>query len=123
MRSDSDLPPLHVLREWEERVRALMPEMPDVKAERYVREMKLSEDAAQVLTESREMAEYFEACVAAGAVPVRASNWVRTEVLRVLNDRQIPLSELSVRPETLAGLLGRVKEERLSTSLDRKSVV
>ena len=68
---DPDLPPLHVSREWEERVRALMPEMPDVKAERYVREMKLSEDAAQVLTESREMAEYFEACVAAGAAPQR----------------------------------------------------
>ncbi len=113
---DPDLPPLHISKEWEDRVRALMPEMPDVKAERYVRDMKLPEDAAQVLTDSRDLAEYFEACVAAGAVPVRASNWVRTEVLRVLNDRQIPLSELSVRPEALAGLLGRVEEGRLSTT-------
>lgn len=113
---DPDLPLLHVSREWEERVRALMPEMPDVKAERYVREMKLSEDAAQVLTESREMAEYFEACVAAGAAPQRAANWVRTEVLRVLNDRQISLGELTVRPEALAELVGRVDAGRLSTT-------
>ncbi|MDO4785972.1 MAG: Asp-tRNA(Asn)/Glu-tRNA(Gln) amidotransferase subunit GatB [Fretibacterium sp.] len=113
---DPDLPPLHISKEWEDRVRAMMPEMPDVKAERYVRELKLPEDAALVLTESRDLAEYFEDCVAAGAAPLRASNWVRTEVLRVLNDRQISLDGLSVRPAALAELVGRVEEGRLSTT-------
>ena len=113
---DPDLPPLHISKEREEQVRKRMPEMPDVKAARYVREMSLPEEAALVLTESRDLAEYFEACVAAGAAPLRAANWVRTEVLRVLNDRQIALSEFFVNPKVLAELLGRVDSGRLSTT-------
>ena len=114
---DPDLPPLVVTSEWVEKVRAMLPEMPDKRAERYVREMGLTEVDAAVLTESLDVAEYFEACVAAGANPVRVGNWVRTEVLRALNEKQMPLAELSVRPEALADLARRIDDGKLSTTL------
>ena len=81
---------------------------------------------ADVLTDDRALAEYFEACVAAGAAPVRAANWVRTEVLRVMNERQIEsqgektprltITNFPIRPEALAELVKRVDERRISTT-------
>ena len=84
---EPDLPPLVVGQEWIDKVTAMMPEMPDVKANRYVKDMNIPREVAEVLTDDKNLAAYFEACVSAGANPVRAANWVRTEVLRVLNER------------------------------------
>lgn len=116
---EPDLPPLVVAPEWVEKVRAMLPEMPDAKAERYVKDMGLSDVDAAVLADSRDVAEYFEACVAGGANPVRAGNWVRTEILRVVGERQIGAQDVSVKPEALAELIRRVDDGRLSTTLAR----
>jgi aspartyl-tRNA(Asn)/glutamyl-tRNA(Gln) amidotransferase subunit B len=113
---EPDLPPLVVLPQWVEEVRATLPEMPNEKALRYVREMGLSEIDAAVLTDSIDVARYFEACVAAGANPLRAGNWVRTEVLRAVNDRQIGVKDLAVKPDALAELIRRIDDGRLSTT-------
>ena len=113
---EPDLPPLLIDQAWIDRVTAMMPEMPDVKARRYVEDMGLPQDVADVLTDSRDIAEHFEACVAAGAAPMRAANWIRTEVLRVLNERGCAIGELPVGPETLAELVRRVDAGRISTT-------
>ncbi len=123
---EPDLPPLMIPQEWIDKVAAQMPEMPDEKAARYVKDWSIPQEAADVLTDDRALAEYFETCVAAGANPVRAANWVRTEVLRVMNERQIEtqgektprltINEFPVRPEALAELVKRVDERRLSTT-------
>ena len=113
---DPDLPPLIVTPEWTEAVRALLPEMPNEKAARYVGNMGLSETDAAVLTDSLDLAQYFEACVGAGANPVRAGNWVRTEVLRAVNEAQVAPVDLAVKPEALAELLKRIDDGKLSTT-------
>jgi aspartyl-tRNA(Asn)/glutamyl-tRNA(Gln) amidotransferase subunit B len=117
---EPDLPPLVVPPEWVEEVRAALPEMPLEKASRYVKEMGLSEVDAAVLTDSLDVARYFEACVAAGANPARAGNWVRTEVLRAVGERHIDADALPVKPEALAELVLRVEDGRLSTTLARQ---
>jgi aspartyl-tRNA(Asn)/glutamyl-tRNA(Gln) amidotransferase subunit B len=117
---EPDLPPLVVAPEWVEEVKATLPEMPAEKALRYVKEMGLSEVDAAVLTESIDVARYFESCVAAGANPVRAGNWVRTEVLRAVNEKRIDADALAVKPEALAELVLRVEDGRLSTTLARQ---
>ena len=61
---DPDLVPLVISDDWVEDVRLSLPELPDLKRERYVRELGLSAYDAEVLTAGRELAEYFEACVA-----------------------------------------------------------
>lgn len=113
---EPDLPPLIVNQEWIDKVTAMMPEMPDVRANRYVEVMGLPREVAEVITDDKSLADYFEACVKAGANPVRAAHWVRTEVLRVLNERGQKIAEFTIRPEVLAGLVARVDDKKLSTT-------
>lgn len=117
---EPDLPPLYISQEWIDRVAARMPEMPDVRANRYVDDWGVPREVADVLTDDKNLADYFEACVKAGANPVRASHWVRTEVLRVLNERGLKISEFTVKPETLAGIVARVDDGKLSTTQGRE---
>jgi len=114
---EPDLPPMVVAPEWVDRVRAALPEMPEQKAARYAKELGLTEVDAAVLTDSLDVANYFEACVAAGANPVRAGNWTRTEILRVMSERRIDATELPVKPAALAELLRLVEDGKLSTTL------
>ena len=113
---EPDLPPLYISQEWVDRVRARMPEMPDVRANRYVTEMNLPREVADFITDDKNLADYFESCVKAGANPVRAAHWVRTEVLRVMNEKQLKIQNFMITPEVLAGLVNRVDEGKLSTT-------
>ncbi len=113
---EPDLPPLIVTQEWIDKVTAMMPEMPDVKANRYVNDWNITREVAEVLTDDKNLADYFEACVKAGANPVRTANWVRTEVLRVLNEKGQKISDFTIKPEVLASLVNRVDEGKLSTT-------
>jgi aspartyl-tRNA(Asn)/glutamyl-tRNA(Gln) amidotransferase subunit B len=114
---EPDLPPLVITPEWLNEARASLPEMPEDKVRRYVKDMGLSEADAAVLTDSIDVAGYFEASVAGGANPVRAGNWVRTEVLRVVNEKRCGADELPVKPASLAELINRIEDGRLSTTL------
>ena len=113
---EPDLPPLIVDQEWIDKVTAMMPEMPDVRTNRYVDKMGLPREVAEVITDDKNLADYFEACVKAGANPVRAAHWVRTEVLRVLNENGQKINDFAIKPEVLAGLVSRVDDKKLSTT-------
>ncbi|MCL2010043.1 MAG: Asp-tRNA(Asn)/Glu-tRNA(Gln) amidotransferase subunit GatB [Synergistaceae bacterium] len=117
---EPDLPPLVVTPDWVEEARASLPEMPNEKTARYVEDMGLSEADAAVLTDSIDVARYFEGCVDAGANPARAGNWVRTEVLRVVNEKRCGADELTVKPASLAELICRIDDGRLSTTLAKR---
>ncbi len=111
---EPDLVPLEVAESWIEQIREQMPELPDARRQRFVREFGLPEYDASVLTESRELADYYEAVVRAGADPKKASNWVMGEVLRILNSEKIEIAELKVAPEQLAELIGLVSSGSIS---------
>ena len=113
---EPDLPPLYISQEWIDKVHATIPEMPDVKANRYISEWGIPSEVADVLTDDKNLAAYFEACVAAGANPVRTAHWVRTEVLRVLNEKGQKISDFTIKPEVVASLVNRVDEGKLSTT-------
>ncbi|MBR0279577.1 MAG: Asp-tRNA(Asn)/Glu-tRNA(Gln) amidotransferase subunit GatB [Synergistaceae bacterium] len=113
---EPDLPPLYISQEWIDRVAARMPEMPDVRASRYVNDWGIPQEVADLITDDRILADYFEACVKAGANPVRAAHWVRTEVLRVMNEKGLKIADFTMKPEVLAGLVERVDGGKLSTT-------
>lgn len=113
---EPDLPPLYISQEWIDRVAARMPEMPDVRAARYVSDWGIPQEVADLITDDRNLADYFEACVSAGANPVRAAHWVRTEVLRVMNEKGLKIADFKMKPEVLAGLVERVDGGKLSTT-------
>ena len=107
---EPDLLPLVVERAWVDEVRATLPELPSARRERFAREHQLSPYDADVLTQRKDVADYFEAGVAAGAAPKEMANWVMTELLRIVRDEKLDRA-LVIRdwPVTAAQLAGLAK--------------
>ena len=105
---EPDLLPLAVERAWIEATASTLPEMPHLRAERFARDFALSPVDAEALVATRALADYFEAVAAASHNPRAAANWVRNEVLRMLNETRVDLSEYRVTPQMLARLIGLI---------------
>lgn len=120
---EPDLPPLRLTAADLEAQRGRLPEPPAARRARYVAELGLSEYDAGVLTAERELAEWFEAAVRAGANAKAAANWVSNELRTALADEAVPathLDELPLGPRDLAMLLELVGEGSLSTRAARE---
>ncbi|PLX85501.1 MAG: Asp-tRNA(Asn)/Glu-tRNA(Gln) amidotransferase GatCAB subunit B [Desulfuromonas sp.] len=111
---DPDLVPLVVSEEWIERVRGELPELPEAKLERFVREYGLPRYDAEVLCADRAVADYFDAVVERHANPKACANWVMGEVKRRLNEEAIAISSAPVSAPLLAGLLARIDDNTIS---------
>jgi aspartyl-tRNA(Asn)/glutamyl-tRNA(Gln) amidotransferase subunit B len=112
---DPDLLPLAIGDDLIESVRAALPELPDEKSARFVRDFGLSEYDAGVLTASREMAGYYETVVARlGGQPKLAANWVMGELSSALNKDSLDVTESRVGADALAGLLTRIVDDTIS---------
>jgi aspartyl-tRNA(Asn)/glutamyl-tRNA(Gln) amidotransferase subunit B len=113
---DPDLPPLVIGRDWVERVKSEMAELPRVMAERFVRYYALPDYDATQLTQSKAMAAYFEATAKACGQPKLASNWIMGEVSRRLNAAEIGFEQLPVNAAALGALIGRVHDQTISNN-------
>ena len=102
---EPDLRPLAVSPEWLAEVRASLPELPADKRRRFASEYALPDYDAGVLTQERELADYFEAAARESGNPKAASNWIMTELLRKLKEDARPLAAAPVGPSALAGLV------------------
>ena len=111
---DPDLVPLVVSVEWIEEVRKTLPELPEAKIERFVREYGIPRYDAEVLCADRAMADYYDACVALHGNGKTCANWVMGEVQRRLNDEGIAITEAPVTPALLAGMLRRIDDGTIS---------
>ena len=116
---EPDLVAIVVDEAWIEQAKADLPELPAARCNRFVSDYGLTAGQAEVLTASKEVADYYEATVAAGGPSLSALNWVRGQVLRTLKERKISLSELQVTPQHLAELMGLVDAGRISNRIAR----
>lgn len=107
---EPDLPPLALDAERISNARDDLPEMPDERAARLRKEHGLSEEHAAVLTGSRELADYFESVVHAGADPREAAGWVMGDLLAAVKAEGCAVDDFRVRPPDLAGLLALLAE-------------
>jgi aspartyl-tRNA(Asn)/glutamyl-tRNA(Gln) amidotransferase subunit B len=117
---DPDLPPLVISREWVERVRSEMAELPRVMAERFVTQYGLPEYDATQLTQSKAMAAYFEATAKACGQAKLASNWIMGEVSRRLNADELSIEQSPVSAAQLAALIGRISDNTISNNAARQ---
>ncbi len=117
---DPDIPPISISPAMTESIRSALPELPWVREERFRKEYDLSRGDIEVLTESLPLAEYFEECVRCGASPARASNWIRTEVLRGMKEKGMTPEIWPISPKNLADLLSQVERGDLSTTVARE---
>jgi aspartyl-tRNA(Asn)/glutamyl-tRNA(Gln) amidotransferase subunit B len=107
-----DLVPVEIDDEWIERLRTTLPELPNQRRLRFVDEFDLPQYDAVILTESRELADYFEAAVAVFSQPKKISNWIMTELLRELKGGDIGVC--LVKPDQLGRLLMMVEAGTIS---------
>jgi aspartyl-tRNA(Asn)/glutamyl-tRNA(Gln) amidotransferase subunit B len=118
---DPDLLPLEIDEATIDAVRASLPELPDEKAARFVREHGLSDYDAGVLTASKELAQYYETVVAKlGSQPKLAANWVMGELSGALNRDNLDVAQARVTAEALAGLLSRIVDNTISGKIAKE---
>ncbi|MBD2303988.1 Asp-tRNA(Asn)/Glu-tRNA(Gln) amidotransferase subunit GatB [Chroococcidiopsis sp. FACHB-1243] len=111
---EPDLAPIEVSKAQSEKWQAELPELPAQKRHRYESELGLSAYDARVLTDERSVAEYFEATVAAGASPKQAANWIMGDIAAYLNSNKLNITELALKPNTLAELIQLIEGNTIS---------
>jgi aspartyl-tRNA(Asn)/glutamyl-tRNA(Gln) amidotransferase subunit B len=111
---DPDLLPLVISDTWIETIRSELPELPDEKETRFTAEFGLPAYDAKVLTADRKVAEYFEACIAAGAGAKPSSNWIMGPLLGLLNAEGKGIEDSPVSPEQLVELIGLIEDGTIS---------
>jgi aspartyl-tRNA(Asn)/glutamyl-tRNA(Gln) amidotransferase subunit B len=117
---DPDLVPLAIEPGWIDEIRRSLPELPEAKRRRFVTEYGLPEYDAGVLTAGREMADYYEAAVAAHRDPKAVSNWVMVELLGRLNKDGRPITGSPIRPEALGKLLDLLARGAISGKMAKE---
>jgi aspartyl-tRNA(Asn)/glutamyl-tRNA(Gln) amidotransferase subunit B len=114
---EPDLPPLMLDHARIAAIREAMPELPDARRRRFVDVLGLPEYDAAQLTQSRALADYFEAAVRAGALPKATSNWMMGELTRALKDAGHDIAASPVSPERLAGLVRLIEKGTISGAI------
>jgi aspartyl-tRNA(Asn)/glutamyl-tRNA(Gln) amidotransferase subunit B len=117
---DPDLLPVTVSESAVEEIRRSMPELPDAKMVRFLKDYGITPYDAGVLTATRALADYFEATVRAGAPAKAAANWISVELLRRLNDAGKDISDCPVAPGSLAELLAKVESGGITAASGKK---
>jgi aspartyl-tRNA(Asn)/glutamyl-tRNA(Gln) amidotransferase subunit B len=114
---EPDLVPLVTTSDWIEEVRRTLPELPDARMQRFVTEYGLPEYDAGVLTSSKALADYYEACLKRYPKPKVVSNWMMVELLRALNRDGIEVEQSRVTPEDLADLFKLIDDGTISGTM------
>jgi aspartyl-tRNA(Asn)/glutamyl-tRNA(Gln) amidotransferase subunit B len=118
---DPDLLPLEISEHWMSEIRSRMPELPDARRARFVRDYALSAYDAALLTASREAADYFEALVKhAGVDPKLCANWQTGALNAALNHEELPIGRSKVAPQALAQLLKRIADGTVSGKIAKE---
>lgn len=117
---EPDLVPFTVSDEYIENIRKSLPELPDARKERYMKEFGLSSEDAVFMTNDKATADYFEAAVAAGADPKAAVNWLMGEFASQLSNDGIEIDKAPVSAENLAALLKLISKGTISGKIAKK---
>ena len=110
---DPNLAPLVIDEEWIKKIQSSLPELPEVKRERYMREYALSAYDAEQLTKSIALCDCFEDAVSVCASPKDVANWMTGEVMSLLNAKKMTYDMLSVNAQKLGELILLVKEGKV----------
>lgn len=111
---EPDLAPMVIDRTWVEEIRRSLPELPDARKERFVCEYGIPEYDAALITGSKRLADFFDACARGYRDPKVVSNWVMGELLRLLNVHNQEIEDARLTPEHLTGMIELIDEGVIS---------
>ena len=117
---EPDLPKIIISNDRLEKVKKEMPEFADKKTKRFIEEYKLNEKEAITLATEPELAEYYEEIVKKSDEPKLSANWMLTEILRVLKEKNIGIEQFSVSSENIAKLIKLIKSNVISSKIAKE---
>lgn len=117
---EPDLVPFTVSRKLVSEIQSQLPELPRARKLRFAKDYGLSEYDAKVLTQDKQLANYFESCVRAGASPKLASNWIQSELLGKMYERGETLDTIKVTAASTAGLLRLIEGGTISGKMAKE---
>lgn len=117
---EPDLVPIVISDEWLEEIRRNQPELRTEKLKRYKEEFDIPEYDAKILTNSKKMADIFEAATAICNKPKKVSNWLMVETMRLLKENSMEIDDIRFSPENLAKLVNLADEGTINSSVAKE---
>ena len=117
---DPDLAPVVISDEWIQTIKDAQPELRDEKRSRYKETYGLPDYDIDILTGSKHLADIFEATIAEGAEAKEVSNWLMGETMRLVNDSEMDVEDISFTPEHLADLIAMVKSNEINRKVAKE---
>ena len=117
---EPDLVRLVVDEKWVKEVARSLPELPVAKRDRFVKEYGIPKYDAVILTQSPQLADYYEECVKYCHNPKAASNWIMVEVLRKLKEDKIDIAQFPIPPKALAELISLIDKGTISGKITKE---
>ena len=117
---DPDLLPIIIDNSWVDQVRQNLPELPQARCARFTEQYGLSSYDADVLTASRQLADYFEETARCSGNPKGAANWVMGELTRAINDQNCPIEHAPITPAQLSGLIALIDKGTINGTIAKK---
>jgi aspartyl-tRNA(Asn)/glutamyl-tRNA(Gln) amidotransferase subunit B len=116
---EPDLLPLVISDAWKDEARRALPELPQARRERFVREYSLPDQDAALLTASKELANYYEQAAKASQEPKLAANWILSELAHLLNEANREIRESPVSADHLAELVTLIQDGTVSGKMGK----
>jgi aspartyl-tRNA(Asn)/glutamyl-tRNA(Gln) amidotransferase subunit B len=117
---EPDLPPLTVDAARRRAIAETLPELPEARMARFVRDYAIPQYDADLLTQTRGLADYFEATAMAAKNAKAASNWVMGELLRTMKERNVAVEHVPLTPAALAGLIALIDRGTISSTVAKE---
>jgi aspartyl-tRNA(Asn)/glutamyl-tRNA(Gln) amidotransferase subunit B len=117
---DPDLLPVVVDEKWIDLISASMPELPETKFKRFLTQYSLPEYDADILTQQKSIADYFEQVCTITQDFKSASNWIMTDVLGYINEHKIEIEEFPVSAENLGRLINLISNGTISSKIAKE---
>lgn len=117
---EPDIPPLVITKKMVEELRKEIPELPEAKAARYQSELGLPASDARQLTESMELAEYFEKALRESETPKKTANWVLVELMALLNAKGHTITDCRLSPQNLGRLVKMIEEGAITGKIAKE---
>ena len=114
---EPDLLPVIMDDGWQKQLRLKLPELPEVRKDRFINDFKLPEYDADILTLNRDLADYYEDVLKTTKDYKSASNWVMGDVLKTINEEKIDIKSFPVKPENLGKLINLINEGTISIKI------
>ncbi len=119
---EPDLMPLEISREWVEKIKSTMPELPEQKRQRYM-ELGLSEYDASVVVEQMDLAMFFDEVLKLGANPKIAVNFLMGEISAYLKEEKLSINESKLTPENMVELISLIEKATISNNIGKQIIV